>query len=52
MLLYSKVKSIISSGSSSNPSFNIVSGLSISFISANCKSYTTIKSIFVLGSKT
>jgi hypothetical protein len=52
MLLYSEVKSVVSSGSSSNPSFSIVSGPSIGFISANCKSCITAKSIFVLGSKT
>jgi hypothetical protein len=52
MLLYSKVKFVVSSGSSFNLSFNIVLKLSISFISANCKSYITIKLIFVLGSKT
>jgi hypothetical protein len=52
MLLYNEVKFVVSSGSSSNLSSSIVSGLGISFISANCKSYTTTKSIFVLRSKT
>jgi hypothetical protein len=52
MLLYSEVKSIVSSSFSFNPSFSIVSGLGIRFTSANCKSYTTTKSIFVQGSKT
>jgi hypothetical protein len=54
MLSYSEVKSIVSSSSSSNSnlSFSIVSGLSIRSTSANCKSYITTKSIFILGSKT
>jgi hypothetical protein len=52
MLLYSEVKSIINSSFSFNPSFSIVSGLSIRFIGANCKSYITAKLIFVQGSKT
>jgi hypothetical protein len=52
MLLYGEVKSVVSSGFSFNPSFSIVSGLGISFTSANCKSCTIAKSIFVLRSKT
>jgi hypothetical protein len=52
MLLYGEVKSVVSSSSSSNLSFSIVSGLSIGFTSANCKSCITTRLIFVQGSKT
>jgi hypothetical protein len=52
MLSYSDVKSVVGFSSSSNLGSNIVSGPSIGFTGANCKSYITAKSIFVLGSKT